>query len=89
MSPFRGGVTIDGVAAPVDTVIEVYVGEGATPRATAMMTAPGAYEVVVFGAGVDVGQPVTFVVTGLTAVTTPPDPLFASYEPQTVDLAVP
>ncbi len=84
-SPFSGTVTIDAVAAPTGTVIDVYV--DGDLQATTTTTAVGWYEVVVFGTAADVGQPVTFTVNGLPAFTTPPTPLFASYSPQTVGLA--
>ncbi|MFC1983148.1 lamin tail domain-containing protein, partial [Chloroflexota bacterium] len=84
-SPFSGTVTINGVAAPIDTYIEIYVGvelEVATATTTA-----GWYEVVIFGTVEDVGRQVTFMVDGLPALTTPSVPLFAYYSPQTVNLA--
>jgi len=55
MSPFKGSVTIGGVAAPVDTVIGVYVGEGVTLGVVPTMTVADAYELVVLGAAEDVG----------------------------------
>ena len=85
-SPFSGTVTSNAVAAPIGTVIDVYV--DGDLQDTTTTTAVGWYEVVVFGTAADVGQPVTFTVNGLTAVTTPATPLFASYQPQTVGLAV-
>jgi uncharacterized repeat protein (TIGR02543 family) len=42
---------------------------------------------VILGFPEDVGEVVTFVVNGVSALTTPVTPLFASYQPQTVDLA--
>ena len=48
-------MTIGGVAAPVDTVIGVNVGEGATLRAVPTMTVADACELVVSGAAEDVG----------------------------------
>ncbi|MFC2042266.1 PQQ-binding-like beta-propeller repeat protein, partial [Chloroflexota bacterium] len=86
-SPFSGIVTIDAVAASVGTEVEVYVGTETTPRATTITTIAGWYEAVVLGFPEDVGEVVTFSVNGFPAVTTPVTPLFASYQPQTVDLA--
>ncbi|MFC1982423.1 hypothetical protein ACFLV5_01345 [Chloroflexota bacterium] len=84
-SPFTGTVTIDGVAAPVGTDIDVYV-DGDLEASTTTTTA-GWYEVVVFGESADVGSPVTFEVDGLAATSSPASPVFASYQPQTVNIA--
>ncbi len=85
-SPFSGTVTVDAVAAPVDTVIDVYV--DGDLQATTTTTAVGWYEVVVFGTAADVGKPVTFMVDGFVDTSSPATPLYAKYSQQTVGLAV-
>ncbi len=87
-SPFSGTVTIDSVAAPIGTVVDAYVGTEATPRDTATTTTAGWYEVALIGTSEDVGKPVTFMVDGFVATSSPATPLYAKYSPQTVGLAV-
>jgi hypothetical protein len=87
-SPVSGSVTIDGVNAPVDTTVEVFVGDEPTARASVITTTAGQYEVVVMGTAADVDDDLSFKVNGLAATSSPASPTFMNYEPQVVNLAV-
>lgn len=95
-SPLSGDVTIDGAPAPDGSEVAVYVGDETEPRENSpVATVGGEYGVMVVGGAADVGEALSFKVRKageidwLDASSDPPNPTFANYDPQVVDLFAP
>jgi len=65
--PVGGDVILNGVQAPENTTVDVYVGDETTARASTTVAADGTYFVQITGTEADENKPLSFVVAGLPA----------------------
>ena len=83
-----GTVTLDGVPAPLDTTIEIFVGEDANPSGSGGMYEVGGYGTVIVNADSDrYGEPLTYKVNGFVATKQGPDDGIFGLQSQIVNLA--
>jgi len=82
-----GSVEIDGVNAPIGTLVDIYIGDNKSGSTT--VTTPGQYgAVVVQGDDSQYGQELIYKVNGIRAVKLGPDEGVFELQNQVVDLAI-
>ena len=83
-----GTVTLDGVPAPLDTTIEIFVGGDANPSGSGGMYEVGGYGTIIVTAEEDrYGEPLTYKVNGFVATKLGPDDGIFGLKTQIVNLA--
>jgi len=82
-----GSVTLDGVAAPIDTTVEVFIGTDTTPSGVRDVFEEGEYGAIVVTADESrLGEALTYEVDGILATKEGPDDGVFGYGNQVVNL---
>jgi hypothetical protein len=81
-----GDVELDGAAAPVDTVIAIYIGADTTPSATFEVETAGEYMMDVWADTSRHGETLSYRVNGVPAKKLGPDPGVFGWDIQQVNL---
>ena len=82
----HGDVTLNGVAAPMNTTVEVFIGSDAVPSGSCYVYTPGGYALPVASTSNRIGDDLTYKVNGIVANKFGPDPGVFGYAIQEVNL---